>query len=80
VHRRVSRGTGSYVFSSILRGKATDKSDGDILIKLELGRSLPDIVAIKQDLEYFECKIDLVLKTQSALTFASKSSGTLSAF
>ena len=41
------------VYGSILRGKATDKSDIVILISLEPGRSLLDIVSIKQDLEYF---------------------------
>ena len=39
------------VFGSVSRGDATEKSDIDILIKLEPGRSLLDIVAIKQDLE-----------------------------
>ena len=37
------------VFGSVSRGEATEKSDIDILIKLEPGRSLLDIVAIKQD-------------------------------
>jgi len=39
------------VFGSVSRGEATEKSDIDILITLESGRSLLDIVAIKQDLE-----------------------------
>ena len=39
------------VFGSVSRGQATEKSDIDILVKLDSGRSLLDIVAIKQDLE-----------------------------
>jgi predicted nucleotidyltransferase len=49
------------VFGSVSRGEATDKSDVDILIKLEPGRSLLDIVAIKQDLEdLLGCTVDVV--------------------
>jgi predicted nucleotidyltransferase len=39
------------VFGSRARGDARDDSDLDLLISLEPGRSLLDIVAIKQDLE-----------------------------
>jgi len=39
------------VFGSVSRGEAHPKSDIDILITLETGRSLLDIVALKQDLE-----------------------------
>jgi hypothetical protein len=39
------------VFGSRARGDARDDSDLDLLIGLEPGRSLLDIVAIKQDLE-----------------------------
>lgn len=49
------------VFGSVSRGEATEKSDVDLLIKLEPGRSLLDIVAIKQDLEdLLGCKVDVV--------------------
>lgn len=39
------------VFGSRARGDATSTSDLDLLIGLEPGRSLLDVVAIKQDLE-----------------------------
>lgn len=49
------------VFGSVSRGEATEKSDIDLLINLEPGRTLLDIVAIKQDLEdLLGCKVDVV--------------------
>jgi predicted nucleotidyltransferase len=39
------------IFGSAARGEAGPKSDVDVLIRLEPGRSLLDIVAIKQELE-----------------------------
>lgn len=49
------------IFGSVSRGEATDRSDVDILVSLEPGRSLLDIVAIKQDLEdLLRCKVDVV--------------------
>lgn len=49
------------VFGSRARGEAKPDSDLDLLIKLEAGRTLLDIVAIKQDLEdLLACKVDVV--------------------
>ena len=39
------------VFGSLSRGEAGAKSDVDLLVKLEPGRSLLDLIAIKQELE-----------------------------
>jgi|SRR4051812_37216049 len=39
------------VFGSVARGTTTPESDLDLLIDLEAGRDLLDLVAIKQDLE-----------------------------
>jgi predicted nucleotidyltransferase len=39
------------VFGSLSRGEAGTKSDVDLLVKLEPGRSLLDLIAIKQELE-----------------------------
>ena len=49
------------IFGSVARGEATQASDLDILIKLAPGRSLLDLVAIKQDLEdLLGCSVDVV--------------------
>lgn len=49
------------IFGSVARGEATQSSDLDVLIKLEPGRSLLDLVAIKQDLEdLLGCSVDVV--------------------
>jgi predicted nucleotidyltransferase len=39
------------LFGSIARGTATEASDVDLLLEMEGGRSLLDLVAIKQELE-----------------------------
>ena len=55
------------VFGSILRGEARLNSDVDFLVELETGRSLLDIIAIKQDLEdLLGCKVDVV--TEASLS------------
>lgn len=55
------------VFGSRTRGAARPDSDIDILVKLEAGRSLLDLIAIKQDLEdLLGCKADVV--TEAALS------------
>jgi predicted nucleotidyltransferase len=55
------------IFGSLARGEAGPDSDIDILVKLNLGRSLLDIVAIKQDLEdLLGCKVDVV--TEAAIS------------
>jgi len=49
------------VFGSRARGEASSKSDLDLLINLEPGRSLLDLIAIKQDLEdLLGCSVDVV--------------------
>jgi uncharacterized protein len=49
------------VFGSVSRGEATSESDVDFLVKLESGRSLLDLIAIKQDLEdLLGCEVDVV--------------------
>ncbi|MGH8065204.1 MAG: nucleotidyltransferase family protein [Candidatus Entotheonellia bacterium] len=55
------------LFGSLARGEAGPKSDIDILVKLDVGRSLLDIVAIKQDLEdLLGCEVDVV--TEAAIS------------
>lgn len=39
------------IFGSIARDEATPGSDVDLLVRLEAGRSLLDLIGIKQDLE-----------------------------
>jgi uncharacterized protein len=49
------------VFGSRARGDAGPDSDLDLLIDLDTGRSLLDLVAIKQDLEeLLGCSVDVV--------------------
>jgi predicted nucleotidyltransferase len=51
---RIANGNGATrvrVFGSFVHGTARPDSDLDLLIELEPGRSLLDLVAIKQDLE-----------------------------
>jgi predicted nucleotidyltransferase len=49
------------LFGSLARGDARPDSDLDLLVELEPGRSLLDLVAIKQDLEdALERSVDVV--------------------
>jgi hypothetical protein len=55
------------VFGSRARGEANPGSDLDLLIKLDPGRTLLDMVAIKQDIEdILGCKVDVV--TENAVS------------
>lgn len=55
------------VFGSVARGEAAKGSDLDLLVEMESGRSLLDLVAIKQDLEeLLGCKVDVV--TEAAVS------------
>jgi uncharacterized protein len=67
---RITAGHGARdvrVFGSLARGEAGPESDIDILVKLDPGRSLLDIVAIKQDLEdLLRCEVDVV--TEAAIS------------
>jgi predicted nucleotidyltransferase len=55
------------VFGSVARGEAGEGSDLDLLVEMESGRSLLDLVAIKQDLEdLLGCKVDVV--TEAAVS------------
>jgi predicted nucleotidyltransferase len=54
-------------FGSIARGEGKRDSDLDVLVELEAGRSLLDIVAIKQDLEnLLNTKVNVV--TEAAVS------------
>lgn len=49
------------IFGSTARGTTTSQSDLDILVDLAPGRSLLDLIAIKQDLEdALGCSVDVV--------------------
>jgi predicted nucleotidyltransferase len=55
------------VFGSHAHGTAGPDSDLDLLVELDPGRSLLDLVAIKQDLEdLLGCRVDVV--TEAALS------------
>jgi predicted nucleotidyltransferase len=54
-------------FGSIARGEGKRDSDLDVLVELEAGRSLLDIVAIKQDFEnLLNTKVNVV--TEAAVS------------
>ncbi len=58
---------GVRVFGSMARREARAGSDIDLLVDLEPGYSLLDVVAIKQDLEdLLGCKVDVV--TEAAIS------------
>ncbi|MEW5988546.1 MAG: nucleotidyltransferase family protein [Chloroflexota bacterium] len=61
---RITAGYGAHnvrVFGSLARGEGRPDSDLDLLVRLEPGRSLLDLIAIKQDLEdLLGCGVDVV--------------------
>lgn len=61
---RLAKEHGAYnvrVFGSVARGEADEKSDIDLLVDMEKGRSLLDLVGLWQDLqETLECNVDVV--------------------
>ena len=67
---RIARGHGARrvrMFGSMARGEGEPGSDLDLLVELDPGRSLLDIIAIKQDLEdLLGCKVDVV--TEAAIS------------
>ena len=55
------------IFGSAARGATRPDSDLDVLVELDRGRSLLDIVALKQDLEdLLDVRVDVV--TEAALS------------
>ena len=59
--------TSAKVFGSVARGESGPESDLDLLVQLEPGYSLLDLIAIKQELEdLLGCEVDIV--TEAALS------------
>lgn len=55
------------VFGSVARGQAGLTSDLDLLVQLDPGYSLLDLIAIKQDVEdLLHCEVDVV--TEAAIS------------
>ena len=55
------------IFGSTARGEGGPESDIDLLIDLEAGRRLLDLIAIKQDLQdLLGCEVDVV--TEAAIS------------
>lgn len=67
---RIAHGHGARnvrLFGSVARGEAKPGSDVDVLVEMKPGRSLLDIIAIKQDLEdLLGRKVDVV--TEAAVS------------
>ncbi|HEX9758411.1 MAG TPA: nucleotidyltransferase family protein [Nitrospiria bacterium] len=67
---RIARKNGAVrlkVFGSFAHGKATEKSDLDLLVEFEPGRDLLDLIGLKQELETLLArKVDIV--TERALS------------
>jgi len=61
---QTARKYGAYnvrVFGSVARGEADEKSDIDLLVDMEKGRSLLDLIGLLIDLEsLLGCKVDVV--------------------
>ena len=61
---RVAKKYGAYnvrVFGSVARGEADSQSDIDLLVNMEPGRSLLDLIGLLIDLEeLLGCKVDVV--------------------
>lgn len=61
---QISSKHGAYnvrVFGSVSREDDNENSDIDLLVEFEEGRSLFDLIALKQELEeYFRRKVDIV--------------------
>ena len=61
---RLAKQYGAYnvrVFGSVARGEADEQSDIDLLVDLEKGRSLLDLIGLLMDLEsLLSCKVDVV--------------------
>jgi predicted nucleotidyltransferase len=61
---RLAKQYGAYnvrVFGSVARGDADEQSDIDLLVDMEAGRSLLDLVGLWMDLEeLLGCKVDVV--------------------
>ena len=49
------------VFGSVARGEAGPTSDIDLLVEMDQGRSLLDLIELSQELEGFlDCKVDIL--------------------
>ena len=49
------------IFGSILSGKSTERSDVDLLVQMDEGRNLWDLIGLSQNLEeLLHCKVDVV--------------------
>ncbi len=61
---QIAKNYGAYnvrVFGSVARGEADEKSDIDLLVDMEPGRSLLDLIGLLMDLEsLLGCKVDVV--------------------
>lgn len=61
---QMARKYGAYnvrVFGSVARGEADEKSDIDLLVDMEKGRSLLDLIGLLMDLKsLLGCKVDVV--------------------
>ncbi len=61
------------VFGSVARGEAVQTSDLDLLVDMEKGRSLLDLVGLNQELEeLLQCRVDVVTEADVSPYFRQR--------
>lgn len=69
----VQHGAKVRVFGSVARGEATENSDLDLLVDMEEGRTLLDLIGLGQELsDLLRCKVDVMTEQDLSPMFRSR--------